>query len=153
MKKLKLFLLFLLFANGINAEEYSALVVHLHNGSSASFVLAEHPKITFSGKIMNIVSATSSMEFNRDDVKNYLFDNVPTSIDDAVEETDATVSDNTLLIGGVSDNTTVSVYNANGVEVLTSTVVAGSCSVSLHTLPRGLYIVKYNNTTFKFLKK
>ena len=143
----------MLFAIGIHAEEQSYLVVYLHDGSSASFQLAEHPKITFSGEVMSVASATSSMEFNLSDVKNYLFSNVPTSINEVSEEFKATVSDNTLTISGVSDATVVRIYNASGIEVLNATATAGSCFVSLHTLPCGLYIVTYNNTAFKILKK
>lgn len=153
MKKIKLFLLSMLFALGVNADEQNYLVVQLNDGSSASFQLAKHPKITFLGEVMNIVSETSSMEFNLSDVKNYLFSNVPTSIDEVSEESDVAVNENMLTVSGVSNNTTVRIYNTSGVEVVSATAIAGSCSVSLHSLPCGIYIVTYNNTTFKFFKK
>lgn len=153
MRKLKLLLLFLLFSIGVNADEQSTLIVQLHDGSSASFVLGEHPKITFSGEVMNIVSETTSMEFKRSDVQKYHFSNVPTSIEEVGEIPQAVLSGNTLVVSGVVAATPVLIYNASGIEVLSATAFNGRCIVSLDTLPFGLYIVTYNNTTFKFLKK
>ena len=132
----------------------TTLVVELHDGNTANFLLADKPKITFTAQLMSIVSDAFSMDFDRSDVKMYRFVNedVTTSVKPAVKA-DAKVSDNTFLLSGVDAGTAIVIYNANGMVVKQATSVDGGCSISLDGLATGTYIVTFNNTTFKFLKK
>lgn len=154
MKKCKiLFLLLLLISVGVSAQGRKTLVVEMRDGSSASFQLVEKPTITFTGKLMSVVSASSSLEIKRSDVKQYYFETVSTSVGDVVEEAQAVVSGNTVAICGLPANAAVTVYGANGVQVLSEKAVDGCCTISLDSLPNALYIVNYNNTSIKILKK
>ena len=94
------------------------------------------------------------MEFERGDVKNWHFVDNLSSID-AIADKDAefAVNGNALVISGVKDNTAITLYNVNGVVVKQSAVDGDICTIPLNGLSAGLYIVTYNNTTFKFLKK
>ncbi|MBQ6204808.1 MAG: T9SS type A sorting domain-containing protein [Prevotella sp.] len=57
-----------------------------------------------------------------------------------------------LFLSGLSENTQVDVYNAEG-KTMMSQRYSGSAQVSLHMLPTGIYFVKINNETYKILKK
>ena len=154
LRRLLTVLLLLVAFKASAAADNTSLVVELHDGNTANFLLADKPKITFTAQLMSIVSETFSMDFDRSDVKMYRFVNedVTTSVKPAVKA-DAKVSDNTFLLSGVDAGTAIVIYNANGMVVKRATPVDGGCSISLDGLAAGTYIVTFNNTTFKFLKR
>ena len=154
MKKYRLILLLLmLFAAGASSFAHNILVVAMRDGSSAKFMLESKPKITFVGDVMKIVSSGSSMEFIRSDVKNYHFDSEGTAVNETVAESNVSFEGNVLVVSGVAENMPVTVYSSAGVVVKQTVVIDGSCSISLDDLATGLYIVTFNNMTFKFLKR
>ena len=154
LRRLLTVLFLFVFFKASATSDNTTLVVELHDGNTANFLLADKPKITFTAQLMSIVSDASSMYFDRRDVKMYRFVNkdVTTSVKPAVKA-DAKVSDNTFLLSGVDAGTAIVIYNANGMVVKRATSVDGGCSISLGGLAAGTYIVTFNNTTFKFLKK
>ena len=153
MKHLKLLLSFMLFFATATAFAQSTLVVELRDGSNATFQLAEKPRVTFVGEQLNIVSLSASMEINRSDVKNWHFESATTSVDDITVEAKATLDGNTLIISGITEDTTITLYTVSGAVVKRSTVINGNCTIPLDGLTAGVYFVTYNNTTFKFFKK
>ena len=153
MKHLRLFLSFILFFATATAFAQSTLVVELRDGSNATFQLAEKPRVTFVGEQLNIVSSSASMEINRSDVKNWHFESATTSVDDITVEAKATLDGNTLIISGISEETTITLYTVSGAVVKRSTVINSNCTIPLDGLTAGVYFVTYNNTTFKFFKK
>ena len=153
MKHLKLLLSFMLLFVCATAFAQSALVVELRDGSSATFLLAEKPRVTFVGEQMDVVSSSASMEINRRDVMNWHFSALPTSVDDITVEAKAMLEENNLVISGISEETTITLYTLSGAVVKRTTVINGNCTIPLDGLTAGVYLVKYNNTTFKFLKK
>ena len=154
LRRILTVLLLLIAFKASATSDNTTLVVELHDGNTANFLLADKPKITFTAQLMSIVSDAISMVFDRSDVKMYRFVNedVTTSVKPA-EKADAKVSDNTFLLSGVDAGTAIVIYNANGMVVKRATSVDGGCSISLDGLAVGTYIVTFNNTTFKFLKK
>ena len=154
LRRILTVLLLLIAFKASATSDNTTLVVELHDGNTANFLLADKPKITFTAQLMSIVSDAFSMDFDRSDVKMYRFVNedVTTSVKPAVKA-DAKVSDNTFLLSGVDAGTAIVIYNANGMVVKRATSVDGGCSISLDGLAVGTYIVTFNNTTFKFLKK
>ena len=154
LRRLLTVLFLFVFFKASATSDNTTLVVELHDGNTANFLLADKPKITFTAQLMSIVSDAFSMVFDRSDVKMYRFVNedVTTSVKPAVKA-DAKVSDNTFLLSGVDAGTAIVIYNANGMVVKQATYVDGGCSISLDGLATGTYIVTFNNTTFKFLKK
>ena len=154
LRRILTVLLLLIAFKASATSDNTTLVVELHDGNTANFLLADKPKITFTAQLMSIVSDAISMVFDRSDVKMYRFVNedVTTSVKPAVKA-DAKVSDNTFLLSGVDAGTAIVIYNANGMVVKQATSVDGGCSISLDGLATGTYIVTFNNTTFKFLKK
>lgn len=135
------------------ASAQSALVIELRDGSNAIFLLAENPRVTFAGEQLSIVSSSATMEFNRRDVKNWHFVDTPSSVENITAEAKAKLEGGALLISGITDDTAIALYSVDGVAVKYSAVIGGTCTISLDDIPAGIYIVKFNNTTFKFLKK
>ena len=154
LRRLLTVLFLFVFFKASATSDNTTLVVELHDGNTANFLLADKPKITFTAQLMSIVSDALSMVFDRSDVKMYRFVNedVTTSVKPAVKA-DAKVSDNTFLLSGVDAGTAIVIYNANGMVVKQAAAVDGNCTISLDGLATGAYIVTFNNTTFKFLKR
>lgn len=153
MKKIKTLILLLVLMIGTTTFAQKALVVELRDGSSTTISLSEAPRITFAGEQMSIISSTTSMDILRSDIKNYHFIDAPLSIDETTAPSQAVIENNTLTVSGVAPNTTITFYTVSGVVVKHAVATDGHCTITLNDLPAGLYIVTYNNTTFKFLKK
>ena len=150
---LTLLLLLLIAFKASAAADNTVLVVELRDGSATNFLLADKPKVTFTAEQMNIVSCAFSMEFDRADVKNFHFVNDDATSVEAPMEPNAKVEGNTLMLSGIDDGTAIVIYNTSGLPVKHAVAVGGNCTVSLDDIASGLYIVTFNNTTFKFLKK
>lgn len=156
MKKCKILFLLLVFfcLRAAAGVDNIILVVELNDGSHANFLLADKPKITFSVEQMNIVSENLSMEFERSDIKMYRFaGDASAAVCNTPAESKAVVENNTLILSGVADGTAITICSVNGAIVKQSTSVAGRCTLPLYDLANGYYLVRYNNTAFKFLKK
>ena len=149
-----LFMALLLLAVNAVASGHTTLVLEMRDGSTAKILLSKKPKITFVGGDLKIVSEYCSMEFPRQDVRKYLFcDQDSSAITDAILELKAILEGNTLVISEAPENTTVTIYTVGGKLVKLATAIDGNCSISLNELAVGPYVVSFNNTTFKFLKK
>ena len=137
----------------VTASAQSALVIELRDGSNATFLLAENPRVTFSGEQLSIVSSSATMEFNRSDVKNWHFADTPSSVENIAAEAKVKLEGGALLISGITDDTAIALYSVDGVAVKHSAVIGGTCTIPLDDIPAGIYIVKFNNMIFKFRKK
>ena len=146
--------LLLFFTVSASADELTTLVVELRDGSSAMVQLIEKPTITFDGEMMKIVSAKTTLEFSRRDVKKYRFyRHEVSSVEELSLSPQATIEDNTIIVSGIADGVPITVYTASGTVVCSAVADGGSCILSLDSLPSALYIVTYNNTTIKFFKR
>ena len=95
----------------VTAPAQSALVIELRDGSNATFLLAENPRVTFSGEQLSIVSSSAAMEFNRSDVKNWHFADTPSSVENITAEAKAKLEGGALLISGITDDRTITLYS------------------------------------------
>lgn len=156
MKYLKhlLTVLLLLVVFKAHAYEYNTLVVEMHDGSTTNFLLTHKPRITFTGEVIKIVSEQYSVEFTRTNIRKYYFaEETPTAITETLKESKAAIEGDILVVTGVAEDETISIYTTNGILVKQAAGKDGCCSISLNSLSSGTYIVTFNNTTFKFLKK
>lgn len=153
MKNLKYLILLLLFFVGASAFAQNSLVIDLRDGSSTTILLNKRPRVTFDDRQINIVSSSIKMEFNCKDVKNWHFTDNSSSIEAVSIDAKFTIEDNTLVISGIKESTTVTLYTINGVVVKQSNSTNGLCTIPLNDIPAGFYITTYNNTTFKFQRK
>ena len=153
-KRKIIFFLLLLVTVKLSAIEYTRLIVDMRDGSSAMVQLIEKPTITFDGEMMKIVSAKTTLEFSRRDVKKYRFyRHEVSSVEELSLSPQATIEDNTIIVSGIADGVPITVYTASGTVVCSAVADGGSCILSLDSLPSALYIVTYNNTTIKFFKR
>ena len=159
MKKILLTFMLFSFAATMFANGKDVLSVLMKDGTSVYFLLAEKPYITFQNDEMKIVSDTDEALVKRTLVERFEFVNeIPAGIED-VDEQDEQLRANFKLDGdavyitGLASGSKVVLYAMDGRVVTTSVAAADGCvTLSLNTLPSGIYIVKYNDTAIKFIK-
>ena len=134
----------------------NCMVIDLSDGSTAHFALAEKPVITYSGENIKAVSATATIEVARSQVRSIRFEEEESNTavgEIATENAAITANGNTITIEGIADGTRVTIFSIGGQAVATATATGGSCTICTDEFSAGIYIINYNNTTIKYLKK
>lgn len=154
------FILFCLSAS-VSAQEKSVLSVLMNDGTNVCFYLSEQPVVTFVEDAVKIVSDTEEALIERALVNRFEFlAEMPTGIEDVeeLEEKSARESfelaGNVIITSGLSAGCVVKLYSING-QVLLSAVAGedGKATLLLDSFSQGIYIVNYNETTIKFIKR
>ena len=158
MKKLLSLFILLCFSVSIFAEGKDVLSVIMKDGTSVYFLLAEKPLITFQDDNVKIVSETDEVMMKRTLVERFEFvADMPTSIDDVEEEAlrgQFELTGNAVVVNGLADGCKVGLYSINGQAVMSAVAGENGCAIlSLEALPAGIYLVNYNDTTIKFIKR
>lgn len=131
---MKHFFVILLLMGGLPVFAQNTLNVWLIDGSKVSFTFAEKPVVSHADNILSISSTAASVEYPVSDVVRFTFEDA---------ETTKVLSVKSDVAGEVS------VFDLQGTLVKR---FKGS-SFSLEGLPQGVYIIKSNRSTYKFIKK
>ena len=158
MKRHLLSVLLLLcgFMAAAQAEPQHKLVIYLNDGNRADFVLAEQPKITFSGDSLCVASPTATIEIARVAVKNFKFEKYEeneSSIEAPHSEVSITTRGESITLTGLTNGEIITVYSIDGKAMAKATAVDGCCTIVLDNFTRGIYLINLNTTTIKYLKK
>lgn len=161
MKKILFAFTVFLLSVASHAGERSVLSVLMKDGTNICFYLNERPLITFVDEDVMIVSDTEEAIIPRVSVERFEFlDAMPTSIEDVEMTDDKTtvshveLSDNGVSINGLKTDSQVRLYTLSGKQLASATANIDGCAyLSLQSLPTGIYLITYNQTTFKFLKR
>lgn len=145
MKKL-LFLFsaaMLMLASPIKAATTQTLII---NGEPVEKVVT---KITFNGDLA-VLTFSDETELS-EDMGNVIlrFSSSPTSIKDITTYQVNKVVGGELLINGLTDETTVIIYDASGKDVITT----NGSNINVSGLKPGIYVLKAGNQIVKFVKQ
>lgn len=143
MKKTYAILAFLCCAS-LGHAAGKALQIEFNDGKKAVYALAKQPAVTFYGPDFTIKSADAETSYPRADVKNFTFVDYSTTGIGMVGTTAYTYINNVFGCQGHD----IEVYDLSG-----SRIAAGADSVSLTSLPAGVYVVRANNHSIKVVKK
>ncbi len=139
--------------------------VWLRSGEIAGFDIEEYPEVKLGTEVFTLTSSQSTVEYAAADVLRFTLND--TSVDDPETEIAIGIEntrdqseqapsfrEGTLTVQGLAPGAMVGVYNLSGVMVLSSKANwDGKLSLSLDSLPSGVYIVKTGKTTYKYYKK
>ena len=156
LRRFAFFLLFsLFFIVRTTAGSRSTLVVNLRDGNSASFNLCERPRITLADERIKIVSAMNEVEFALSDVRNYVFSENTTSVDDVlVGAPEVMIDDNGLTLSGLKSAVNILVYTVDGKFVASGrTDEEGCCTLVFNGSQRGVYLINFDGVIIKYYKK
>ena len=153
--------LLLLTVSGLRAAEDEVLLrVSLMDGSEVLFSLEEKPEVTFDDESVFIQSTASSATYQIDHVVEMNFVEKDPVVTKKEEMPDVSAKILFRILGdlvkvvGNNLSSEISVFTADGrlVEVPVD-YSNNEINVRLGSLPRGIYIIKTNQQSFKFIKK
>ena len=129
------------------------LVLWHADGTKTNIELSQLPQIQFeNGKVL-VTSSILNMEYDANEILRFTYEEA-TSEDAGLVDGIASVQGDRMVFHGVKSADKVSVYSVNGTRVPVSLSSAnGKCSLSLSSIPAGVYILKVNGKTSKFTKK
>lgn len=134
------------------AQVEKVLCIQMKDGSKVSFFLKEKPRVTFATDSVEVISATTQAKIKRSDVQSFKF---KAEQESGIKDiTDATYSIDgvTVIINGVEPGSNVSILTIDGRTAMSETAAEGTAVFSIGTLPAGIYLLNYNDTTIKFVK-
>ena len=131
------------------------LIIWQKDGSKVSFNLDEQPKTTFTADNLVITTATSTLNYPLEKIQRYTYEGGTLSVHDV--KTEGVVisheGDN-IIVKGLAIGKTVAVYRMDGTQPLTKrSDNSNRVMLSLGSLPAGVYMIKVNEITYKFLKR
>lgn len=151
MKKLLFIISFISLATAATAQH---MVVETASGNEV-FTLENLKQITFDGTTVNIEQSDGTKSSaSMGDIERIYF-SAPSSI------ADINAQDNNLVEYLAHDEiainseggSTVAIYSLTGTQLLTRRIGAQGETVSITSLPQGIYIVKANGRTTKIIKR
>ena len=156
MKKIIISVLMSLFVLLCVAEDKNTLVVHLTDGTSVGFLLAERPRVTFAGDSLRIVSSVAEAVVLRSEVRRFEFvaDAASSVVDVPTASGECVITENLLSVSGLDAGEAVRLYSLDGRLLRTAGAsAAGVAYLSTDGLSAGVYVINFKSTTLKFLKK
>lgn len=158
MKKLLLSLLLFAFSALTFAQKKDVLSILMKDGTSVYFLLEEKPLITFENSDVKVVSSTDEAVLERAQVDRFEFvDEVPTAIEELEEEIAREkfeMTRNAIHLSGLAPGCKVQLFSISGQSILaTAANENGAVTISIDSLPAGIYLVNYNEITIKFIKQ
>lgn len=142
-------------------KDACTLVVLTKDNKQHEFQFAgKKPQVKFEGTSLRvIISSKSEAEFAISDIIRFTYTNRdPSGIDDLTIDYNPTEigfqKDGVLVISQMKEGAVVNIYGMDGKVITQFTAKhAGSCRLNLSPLPKGVYIVKADNITYKIMKR
>lgn len=147
-------MLVMLVAAAAHAVGNNALVVHLKNGASTTVLLDKLPRATFSGDKLMVVGEGLELAFERDDVQRFTYTYAdPSVITSPTEKHDVRFTSDIAYVAGLHLGDKVGVYGTDGRMVNMRSVGAdGRAVLPIGHLPKGIYVLQINGSSYKFHK-
>lgn len=140
------------------AEFY--FVVWLHNGARISFPFVEHPRFTYSDGDIVITTTKEQLCYPHAEVRKFTLTDEDISQDETTKITAAEREaqwqhqGDIMVFSDCTPGERVAVYDAEGLLLQEYTIgTDGTLQIPLHPFAKGIYIVKTESITYKFMKK
>ena len=155
--KRHLYLLFLIIAaisQSAHADDKVLQVVQT-NGEVINIKLKEEPVTTYSNGNLVIRTTKTTITYPLEQVKCYKYKKVTDGIcPQPSMETTFSEDGETLFFKGLKPNTRIAVYSTSGQLVhMMNSGEQNMVTVTISSLPTGVYIVKANDVTYKISKR
>lgn len=130
------------------------LVLHHADGTTTDVELYTMPQVTFQNDKVLITSTILNMEYPKDNVLRFTYKGgTTTSVGKLKPNADYKQKNDQIVFHGIKAADKVAVYSANGIRVPVRLVRNGSdVTLSLSSIPSGVYLLNVNGKTSKFTK-
>ena len=154
MKKiLTLFVLFLMTIPSLKAQNNATLVLWHADGTTTDVALYLMPRVEFKNDKVIITSTILDMEYPKSDILRFSYKGNGTDIKTPKSEADYSQEGDRLVFHGVSSTDRVAVYTSNGIRVpVHLSATNDGVTLSLTSIPQGVYILSVNGRTSKFTR-
>lgn len=131
------------------------LVVWMKGGEKVYYNLAEEPRTTFNGSLLNITTNTVSASYQRTNILRYTFEGNSTAIAAPQQKGLVFAQDNDgLTLSNLPGGTPVALYDMAGRLLQSYTAEAGkTLEISLTNRPTGVYVVQMKGHSLKITKR
>ena len=156
MRRLLLILFFCSAYLANFAQSINDVVVWKKNGDSFICSLAEKPKITYENNYYTIKSSENKTEILFTDIwKVTFYKNESTKVqNELAEKSSLSFKGDDVSVKGAKPNELVALYSVSGKLIAKERVNSfGDATLSLSSLPNGIYIIKTSFSNFKITKK
>jgi len=154
MKKFITFLLILLACSLHSfAQDNATLVLHHADGTTTDVALYLKPRVVFDGDLVRITSTVLDMEYPKSNILRFSYKGSGTGITAPKNEADYTHEGDRLVFHGISSTDKVAVYNSDGIRVpVHLSAASDGVTLSISSIPKGVYVLSVNGKTSKFVK-
>ena len=131
------------------------LVVWQKDGSKVYYNLDHQPKTTFTTDDLVITTAQTTISYPLAKILRYTYESGSQGIDDLKKQGICiTHKDDEVIVTGLPQGKTISVYGADGKQLLSKRSDGSTRQVlSLSQLPTGVYVIKAETVNYKIMKR
>ena len=149
----------LLFALPANAQNENGvwrqtIIVTTLDGTTMEYLIDKDTKVKLEKPNLVIETENVVLNYELENMKQVRYGKkfVTTGIQNVQNNQPFKLEDETLFFKDLPENSQVGIYTTDGKTVV-SRQCSGEASLSLNSLPSGMYIVKINAESYKILKK
>ena len=135
------------------AQDKATLVLWHADGTTTDVALYLKPRVVFDGDIVRITSTVLDMEYPKSNILRFSYTGQGTAISTPKNDADYTREGDRLVFHGISSADKVAVYTANGIRVpVRLSVTSDGVTLSISSIPKGVYVLSVNGKTSKFVR-
>ncbi len=136
--------------------EIVSVIFYQKDGAQIAYAMDDHPRFTFmaNNRFVMLRTDNETVAYQLAKLDKFVFSDEPTAVMPVSKEVGSIRNEaGALLFAGFSKSVPIKVCDMSGREVLTSqTDEGGSASLSLASLPAGIYIISAANASLKIKK-
>jgi len=154
MKRQKILILALLmFALNASAQNNATLVLWHADGTTTDVALYLKPRVVFDGDLVRITSTVLDMEYPKSNILRFSYTGKGSSISNPQSEASFTRDGDHLIFHGIRSTDKVAVYNSDGIRVpVQLSAASDGVTLSISSIPKGVYVLSVNGKTSKFVR-
>lgn len=142
-------LAFFVFSSG----KAQTLVLHHADGTKTDVELYTLPQVKFQNNKVLITSTVLNMEYPKEDILRFTYKGGSTSINSTNNDVNYTQEDGQIIFHDITAEK-IAIYTASGIRVPVSISRNGNtATLSLKSIPSGVYLLNVNGRTSKFTKR
>ena len=140
-----------------SAKSQAQAVLHLWHadGTSTDVELYTQPKVLFQDNKVLVTSPILSLEYPKSDVLRFTYGNngEGSKIDSPKADAEFSQQGEKLVFQGVKNPDEIAIYSTNGIRIPIQLNYSGSkATLSLSSIPSGVYLLSVNGKTTKFTR-
>ena len=145
-----------IFSQALSSEPVYSFVVWLHDGGRVSFPLEEHPVVTHRDGMLVVSSNDAVVEYAHSAVHKFTLtdEEIPAGIATTELGTRWEQRGETMVFADCTPSERLSIFDASGRLVKQYAIAPdGTLEIPLGLFAEGMYVVKIESLTYKFMKR